>query len=65
MRGPIARVTLACPFELVAIITWRSAVELDIETGARFGARFKAVAVVVIDDDTRLVRDINEAEGPK
>jgi len=65
MRGPIARVTLACPFELAAIITWRSAVELDIEAGASFGARFKAVAVVVIDDDVRLVRDINEVEGPK
>ena len=65
MRGPIARVTLACPFELAAIITWRSAVELGIDTVASFGARFKAVAVVVIDDDVRLVRDINEVEVPK
>ncbi|PKQ27538.1 MAG: ABC transporter ATP-binding protein [Candidatus Anoxymicrobium japonicum] len=47
MRGPLARVTLACPFPLVAHVTRRSTEEMGITPGAEFGARFKATAVVV------------------
>jgi tungstate transport system ATP-binding protein len=48
LRGPVARVTVACPFPLVALVTRRSLEELGIELGSQVGARFKATAVVVI-----------------
>ena len=46
-RGPVARVTVACPFPLVALITARSLDELEIAVGAEIGVRFKATAMVV------------------
>jgi tungstate transport system ATP-binding protein len=49
-RGPVARVTVACPFPLVALITARSLDELEISEGAEIGVRFKATAVVVFGD---------------
>jgi molybdopterin-binding protein len=48
MRGPLARVVLACPFELSVLVTRRSQEEMQIDVGKKFGARFKATAVVVI-----------------
>ena len=49
LRGPVARVTVACPFPLVALITRRSLEELELEVGVEVEARFKATAVVVIE----------------
>lgn len=49
LRGPVARVTVECPFSLVALITRRSLEELGIAQGGQVGARFKATAVVVIE----------------
>jgi tungstate transport system ATP-binding protein len=46
-RGPVARVTVACPFPLVAVITTRSLEEMEIVEGAEIGVRFKATALVV------------------
>ena len=46
-RGPVARVTVACPFPLVAAITTRSLDEMHIAEGTEIGARFKATATVV------------------
>lgn len=46
-RGPVARVTVACPFPLVAAITTRSLDEMRITVGSEIGARFKATATVV------------------
>lgn len=63
LRGPAARVTVACPFPLVALVTRRSAEELGIEVGTDVGARFKATAIAVIQTAERAVRDINEAGG--
>src|SRR5450759_56713 len=48
VRGPIARLTIECPFPLVAFITSRSLEEMGISTGMEVGARFKATALVVI-----------------
>jgi tungstate transport system ATP-binding protein len=50
LRGPVARVTMACPFPLVALVTRRSLEELGIEVASEIGARFKATAVVVIGE---------------
>ncbi len=50
LRGPVARVTVACPFPLVSLITRRSLEELGIDVGAEVGVRFKATAVVVIGE---------------
>lgn len=63
LRGPAARVTVACPFPLVALVTRRSAEELGIEVGADVGARFKATAVAVMENAERAVRDTDEAGG--
>lgn len=60
LSGPVARVTIDCPFPLVALVTRRSLEELGIEVGAESGARFKAVAVAVIEGTTGAMRDINE-----
>lgn len=49
LSGPVARVTLECPFPLVATITRRSVEELGLREGARAGARFKATAVHVME----------------
>jgi tungstate transport system ATP-binding protein len=49
-RGPVARVTVACPFPLVAAITTRSLDELEIAGGAEIGVRFKATALVVFGE---------------
>ena len=46
-RGPVARVTVACPFPLVALITARSLEEMGIVEGVEIGVRFKATALVV------------------
>jgi tungstate transport system ATP-binding protein len=46
-RGPVARVTVACPFPLVAAITTRSLDELEIAEGVEIGVRFKATALVI------------------
>jgi len=51
IRGPLVRVTLACPFPLVAVVTRRSMEDLGIAEGEDFGVRFKATAVVVIRRD--------------
>jgi ABC-type Fe3+/spermidine/putrescine transport system ATPase subunit len=48
LRGPVARVMLACPFPLVVIVTRRSLEDMGVALGSRFGVRFKATAVVVI-----------------
>jgi tungstate transport system ATP-binding protein len=48
-RGPVARVTVACPFPLIALITRRSLEELELDVGVEVQARFKATAVVVIE----------------
>ncbi|MFH1150325.1 MAG: ABC transporter ATP-binding protein [Actinomycetota bacterium] len=61
LSGPLAKVSLECPFPLVALITRRSAEEMGIEAGRRFGARFKAVAVVVIERDGEAVSDVKDA----
>ncbi|MBU1670194.1 MAG: ABC transporter ATP-binding protein [Actinobacteria bacterium] len=58
LSGPLAKVSLECPFPLVALITRRSAEEMGIEAGRRFGARLKAVAVAVIERDGEAVSDV-------
>jgi tungstate transport system ATP-binding protein len=50
LRGPVARVTLECPFPLVSLITRRSLEELGIGVGLEMYAQFKATAVVVIPE---------------
>lgn len=51
LRGPTARVTLSCPFPLVALITRRSLEEMGVEEGGTAGVRFKATAVHVMPAD--------------
>lgn len=46
--GPLARVELNCGFPLVALITKRSAEEMNLQTGDRIYASFKATGVHVI-----------------
>jgi len=46
-HGPGVRVELECPFALVAVVTRRSAEELDLRPGGRVSAAFKASAVHV------------------
>ncbi len=46
--GPVARVTLSCPFTLVADITRRSLEDMGIREGSSLLAGFKAAAVVVV-----------------
>lgn len=48
LRGPAARVTVSCPFPLVALVTRRSLEEMDVAEGMTVGARFKATAVHVM-----------------
>lgn len=48
VRGPLARVTVECPFPVVAMVTSRSLEEMKIFPGMPLGLRFKATAVVVI-----------------
>lgn len=47
VRGPLARVTVDCPFPVIALVTTRSFEEMRLEKGSRIGVRFKATAVVV------------------
>lgn len=49
LSGPAARVTVCCPFSLIAFITRRSLEELEVEAGGRIGVRFKATALQVIE----------------
>jgi tungstate transport system ATP-binding protein len=46
--GPLARVELNCGFTLIALITKRSAEEMNLQTGDRIYASFKATGVHVI-----------------
>ncbi len=46
--GPLARVELDCGFPLVALITKKSAEEMNLQTGNRLYASFKATGVHVI-----------------
>ena len=46
--GPLARIELDCGFPLVALITKRSAEEMNLQTGDRIYASFKATGVHVI-----------------
>jgi len=46
--GPLARVEMDCGFPLVALITKRSAEEMNLQTGNRIYASFKATGVHVI-----------------
>jgi len=46
--GPLARVELDCGFPLVALITKKSAEEMNLQTGTRLYASFKATGVHVI-----------------
>jgi tungstate transport system ATP-binding protein len=46
--GPLARVELDCGFPLVALITKRSAEEMNLQTGNHIYASFKATGVHVI-----------------
>jgi len=46
--GPLARIELDCGFLLVALITKRSAEEMNLQTGDRIYASFKATGVHVI-----------------
>jgi molybdopterin-binding protein len=46
--GPLARIELDCGFPLVALITKRSAEEMNLQTGNRIYASFKATGVHVI-----------------
>lgn len=48
LLGPVARVTVSCPFRLVAEVTRRSLEDMDIREGSRLRASFKAAAVVVV-----------------
>lgn len=47
--GPTARVTVECPFQLVAVITRRSREDLGIAEGETVGLRFKATAAHIIE----------------
>lgn len=47
IRGPLARVTVDCPFPIVALVTTRSFEEMSVKEGSRVGVRFKATAIVV------------------
>ena len=46
--GPLARIELDCGFPLVALITKRSAEEMNLQIGNRIYASFKATGVHVI-----------------
>ena len=46
--GPLARVEMNCGFHLVALITKRSTEEMNLQTGDRIHASFKATGVHVI-----------------
>ncbi len=46
--GPLMRVTLACPFPIVALVTRASAQSLNLAPGMQIAATFKASAVHVI-----------------
>jgi tungstate transport system ATP-binding protein len=46
--GPLARVELNCGFPLVALITKRSADEMNMQKGTRINASFKATGVHII-----------------
>lgn len=60
LSGPVARVEIDCGFNLVSMITRRSAEELAFRVGQRVHASFKATALHVISrgaEDTRARRD--------
>ncbi|MEE8470542.1 MAG: ABC transporter ATP-binding protein [Dehalococcoidia bacterium] len=46
--GPLARVEMDCGFPLVALITRRSAEEMDLQTGSQLQASFKATGVHIL-----------------
>jgi molybdopterin-binding protein len=46
--GPLSRIEIDCGFSLVALITSKSAEELDLEKGKRVYATFKATGIHVI-----------------
>jgi molybdopterin-binding protein len=46
--GPLARIEVDCGFPLLAVLTKRSAEELDLDVGSRVHASIKATAVHVI-----------------
>jgi tungstate transport system ATP-binding protein len=48
-RGPTVWVSMECPFPLKVLITRRSYEDMGFEVGSSLGARFKTVAVVVIE----------------
>ncbi|MFZ3063393.1 MAG: TOBE domain-containing protein, partial [Actinomycetota bacterium] len=49
--GPIAKVNLDCGFPLVATITHRSVLDLDLKVGQKVVASFKATALHIIKHD--------------
>ena len=46
--GPLARVKIDCGFPLVALVTKRSLEELDLQSGKKVYASFKATGVHII-----------------
>jgi molybdate transport system ATP-binding protein len=48
INGPLCRVEIDCGFPLVALVTRKSAEELDLKKGKQVYASFKAVAMHVI-----------------
>lgn len=53
--GPIAKISLDCDFPLVATVTRRSVLDLDLKVGQEVVASFKATALHIIKQDTRYV----------
>ncbi len=49
--GPVARIEIECGFQLIALITNRSAEEMSLEKGKSVHASFKATAVHVIKQE--------------
>ena len=47
--GPLARVSIDCGFPLVALITSRSAEDMELRPGARISASFKATGVHIVE----------------
>lgn len=46
--GPLVKIKLRCPFPLVALITKKSAEEMELEAGKRVYVSFKATAIHII-----------------
>lgn len=49
--GPLTRVALDCGFPLVALVTKRSAAELELQAGKKVYASFKATAIHIISGE--------------